>query len=330
MRSSREGRDLLTADLRPPPELLAPPPDFQYIGLSAPPREAVGYMAAFLGASASFGAGWSCGMGGRGAALLAAVTAGVSLLVRREVGAKVAPRFSARGVPMAIVPWGILFSPEERSRIVRWAGVEKIAVRTVYGTDAGTPTTRFSIVTVETSRERLSGRAPGAVPLDRLALHLTAYAREAAHAMALDFDGVTSAEGPLEAEFGPLLAAARGYLVGAQAALRLGLPAGGYRNASAQAVSEDAVAELSSVLRDRAAKPIDPRGFAAVLAAELRAEALTADLLALGQSPHPLLAAVAKTAARKLGASAQAGTLDEVLPFLHPSDVDALERWGGE
>jgi hypothetical protein len=155
-----------------------------------------------------------------------------------------------------------------------------------------------------------------------------AYARESAHATALDLAGATPGEGPLEPEFEPLLAAARAFLGSAPASSRLGLPPGGYRSAGLVAASPGAVDELRSILRDRTEKPCDPRVFAAVLAAELRATELAEDLLALVQSPHPLLAAVAKVAATKLGVpSARAGAVDEVAPFLMPNDVDALVSW---
>jgi hypothetical protein len=51
-------------------------------------------------------------------------------------------------------------------------------------------------------------------------------------------------------------------------------------------------------------------------------------LLELVQSPHPLLAAIAKVAARKLGApTSRAGALDEVAPFLHTEDMEAMAAW---
>jgi hypothetical protein len=85
---------------------------------------------------------------------------------------------------------------------------------------------------------------------------------------------------------------------------------------------------LSTVLRDRTEREVDPRPFAAILAAELHATAVTEELLELVQSPLPLLAAVAKVAATKLGAAAaRVGALDEVEPFLLRRDVEALAAW---
>jgi hypothetical protein len=69
--------------------------------------------------------------------------------------------------------------------------------------------------------------------------------------------------------------------------------------------------------------------FAAVVAAELHAHELVPELVSLTQCPHPLVAAFAKQAARKLGApSATTGTLDEIAPFVTwGSDCARLEAW---
>lgn len=309
-------------------ERLAPPPDFRYIGLDAGPRVKLGYLAGLVGATATLGAGLAGGFGSRGMLAMAIVGAAATLALGRAGGPHGARGWQAHGVAMAIVPWGVLVHPEEKSRVLRWPGVERVDARVIYGSDTGTPESLWSIVTVETSREKLSGRAPGAVAIERLQVHVEAYAREASHVVALDLSGAEPGEGPLEPEVEPLLEAARAYIVGAPASDRLGLPASGYRRTSAKATSARAVAELRSVLRDRVAKPIDPRAFAAVIAAELGATDLIDDLLALIQCPHPIIAAVARAAAKKLGVgTSRAGSLDEVAPFLMDQDVSALEAW---
>ena len=89
-----------------------------------------------------------------------------------------------------------------------------------------------------------------------------------------------------------------------------------------------AIEVLRRILRDRTPKAADPRAFAAVVAAELHARELVPELVALTQCPHPLVAAVARQAARKLGAAcAQTGTLDEVAPFLFEADRARLDAW---
>ena len=48
----------------------------------------------------------------------------------------------------------------------------------VHGRDQATPTTLWSVVTIETDHEKLAARAPGAVSLDRLVAHLEGYREE--------------------------------------------------------------------------------------------------------------------------------------------------------
>lgn len=68
-----------------------------------------------------------------------------------------------------------------------------------------------------------------------------------------------------------------------------------------------------------------------MIAAELGARALVPDLVALAQCPHVLVAAVARQAARRLGASrATTGTLDELAPFLFETDRERLEVWAND
>ena len=312
-------------------ERLAPPPDFRYVGLDAGPRVQLGYLAGLLGAAATVGTGFACGFGSRGVIAAAIAATATTITLGRAGGPHGARGWQAHGVPMAIVPWGVLVHPEEKSRVLRWSGVARVDAKVIYRTDTGTPESLWSVVTVETPREKLSGRARGSVPLERLQVHVEAYARESSHVVALDLSGDEPGEGPFEPEVEPLLEAARAYIVGAPASDRLGLPSSGYRRTSAKATSARAVSELRAVLRDRVPKRVDPRAFAAVIAAELGATELVDDLLALIQCPHPVIAAVARVAAQKLGArSAHAGCVDEVAPFLMDQDVSALESWAVE
>jgi hypothetical protein len=309
--------------------VLAPPPDFRWVGLEPGPRVSARRAAALVGVSATLGAAVTCGFTSR-IMLATAAIAGLSAVAVRVMAPPPPPPLAGGSkVPMAIVPWGVLVESDEVPRVLRWPAVENVSVQMVHGVDSGTPSTLWSFVTVETARERFSGRAPGAVPLDRLEVNVEAYAREAGHVASLDLGGTAPGEGPLEPEVEPLIASAWAYLASAPASSALGLPSGGYRSASARTVSGRAIEHLRGVLRDRSDRPCDPRAFAAVLAAELRARELADDLLALVQAPHPLIAAVAKVAAHKLGVPrARAGALDEVAPFLMPRDVEVLGAWG--
>jgi hypothetical protein len=310
------------------PSLLAPLPDFRYVGLGPGPRVRAAYLAGLFGAGATASAALAFGCPSRGMLLTAATAAVTTYALRRAGGVGRAAGHGA--VPMAIVPWGVLIVNDDSHRVLRWPAVSRVDVDVVYGREGGTASSLFSVVTVETAAERFMGRAPGAVPLDLLSVHVAAYAEEAAHVAALDLSGDEAGEGPLEPEFEPLLAAAREYITGAPGSSRLDLPPGGYRRMAAKAASARTVEELRLVLRDRRSKRVDPRPFAAVLAAELRASALAPELVELVQCPHPFIAAVAKAAARKLGVpSARVGVLDEVAPFLPERDVAALEEWAG-
>jgi hypothetical protein len=251
---------------------------------------------------------------------------GTAFLLRRLRGP--VPGWGTRTAPLAFVPWGVHVEDEAAPRVLRWAAVERVSLHVIYGRDGGTPSTLWSVVTVETARERFAGRTAGAAPLERLLAHIDAYTREAAAPAALDLDGDHAGEGPLEPEFAPLLAAARGWVESSPASSRLRLPPSSYRRTSARAAGDDTIAELAAVLASRDELAPDPRPFAAILAAELRATALEGALLELVQSPHPLVAAVAKIAARKLGApTSRAGSLEEVAPFLHAEDVAAMAAW---
>jgi hypothetical protein len=306
---------------------LPPPPDFRYVGLAAGDRVSLGARVALVGAAASVTQSIALGVGVRGAAF-AAFGAGLAALAVGRMGPRITRAWLSRPSPMAIVPWGIIVDPEERTRVIRWAGVKSIEVSMLFGRDQATPTTLWSFVTIDTGRERLTGRTVGAVSLDRLLVYLNAYADEASHAVALDLEGEERGGGPTDPDVEPLLLAARAYVESASASQRLELPQGDYRHASSPVAGPAAVAHLREVLRDRTPHAIDPRPFAAVLAAELIAHPLADDLLDLAQSPHPVLAAVARAAARKLGvATARTGALDEVAPFLDARDVDVLAAW---
>ena len=94
------------------------------------------------------------------------------------------------------------------------------------------------------------------------------------------------------------------------------------------AASATAIDVLRRVLCDRTPKDADPRAFAAVIAAEVHAVEVAPELVTLTQCPHPVVAAVAKQAARRLGvARSRTGTLDEVAPFLHEGDRARLDAW---
>jgi hypothetical protein len=308
--------------------LLAPLPDFRYVGFLPGQIYGSRVLGGLVAAGAGVGATMWSPFGPKAALAgsLAAMVAGLYSVHRWYL-----PETSPRTVPMALVPWGLMVEHEDQPRVLRWAAITRVHVEMKYGRDQATDSTLWSLVTVETERERFSGHAPGAVPLDRLMVHLEAYAREASHSVALDLDGARSGEGPEEPDCEPLLGAARAYMESAEASSHLGLEAGSYRRATSRRAGPQALEALGNVLSDRTDRTVDPRPFAAIVAAELGARELANSVVALVQSPHPVVAAVAKVASRRLGVPrARAGTLDEVAPFLQQADVDALEAWAAK
>jgi hypothetical protein len=307
--------------------MLAPSPDFRYVGLFPGPRVRFGLLAGALGACSAVGATLCHAPVGRG--VLLTVAAGSAALAFAGVGSPyVSRRSGGSALELAIVPWGILVESDHAVRAMRWAAIQRVQLQMVHGRDHGTPTTRWSLVTVDAIGERFSGRAMGAVPLERLTVHLDAYAQEASHRIALDLRGERAGDGPIEADCESLLMAARSWIETAPASRMLDLPPGGYRRTTQLAPSGRALEVLGAVLRDRTDREVDPRAFAAVVAAEIRAMELEEDLVALVQSPHPVIAAVARVAAKKLGVpTARVGVLDEVAPFLLERDVEALSAW---
>jgi hypothetical protein len=227
---------------------------------------------------------------------------------------------------MSIVPWGVLVHRDDSPRILRWAAVKRVDIATSRVRGLWSPGVASRVV-VETERESFVGTTIGAVGLERLTRHLDDYAEEQAIPVALDLEGIQSAD-VLEPECETLFSAVRSWLETGEAVARLDLPPAGYRRAASAVASPRALEVLRQVLRDRTPKAADPRAFAAVVAAELHASELVSELIALTQCPHPVVAAVAKQAAHKLGAArAQIGTLDEVTPFLFDGERARLDAW---
>ena len=306
----------------------APAPDFRYVGLEPIVAPRLGVAATAIG----LGAGVTLAMSGLDSrqALITGLCASVlSALALRGAGSTPGP--VSGSVRMAIVPWGVLVDTADTPRILRWAAVRTVEVATsrVHRLLAGTALS--SRVAISTDRDRFVGEAVGAVSLERLVAHLEAYATEQSTPLALDLEGDTSGAESIEAiEPGceMLLGAARDWLQTAAAAYKLGLASAGYRRAGMLAPTPRAIEVLGRVLRDRTPRASDPRAFAAVVAAELHVRELVPELVSLAQCPQPLVAAVARQAARKLGAPrSKTGTLEELSPFLFESDRIKLEAW---
>jgi hypothetical protein len=306
---------------------LAPAPEFRYVGLEpiAAPRLGVAVAAVGLGAGLTLAAG---GMAGGHAVLAGAVASLAAAFTLRRAGRGAVTSESAR---MAIVPWGVLVEVDPTPRILRWAAVRSIDVETSRTHRLRVGSAVSSRVAISTDRDRFVGTAVGTVTLEQLVEHVEAYASEQGTPIALALDGGGGAGESVEVvEPGceMLVAAVRDWLRTASAMVQLGLEPAGYRKAASIGPTPRAVEVLGRALRDRTPREADPRAFAAVVAAELGAAALVPELVALAQCPNVLVAAVARLAARKLGAPrAKTGTLDELAPFLFDADRERLESW---
>ncbi|AKU94580.1 hypothetical protein AKJ09_01244 [Labilithrix luteola] len=268
------------------------------------------------------------GLDARHALAFGAIASAISAFALRGKGGK---RSTPGATSMAIVPWGMLVDAGDAPRILRWAAVRKIDVATWRAPTLFVGATPSSRVIVETDHDRFEGEADFDAPLERLVAYLPFYATEQAMPLARDLEGDTLGDAlePSEPSCEALLASASDWLATSNAAARLELPPAGYRMASARSATPVAVEALRGVLRDRTPRPADPRAFAAIVAAEIHASELAPELVALTQCPHPIVAAVAKQAARRLGVSCtKTGSLDEVAPFLFERDRMRLEAWG--
>jgi hypothetical protein len=235
----------------------------------------------------------------------------------------------AREVAMAIVPWGVIVSPDTEPRVLRWPAIRRVTVDVSHTMRGGTPVIVASFVTVETDREILAARAPGAVGLERLVANFTAYAEEAARPPARDLEGAEPAgDDATEPVAATLLRHAEDLCGSGAGAARLLLPPSGYRSVGTRSAPPETQHELSAALHEDADAPADPRPLAAILAGILGAYELVPDLLRLVSSPHPMVAAFAKAAALRLGAPLnRAGALEELGPFLFEEDLEAIRAW---
>jgi hypothetical protein len=292
----------------------APVPDFRYVGLLPVPSRPVRVPATAFGLGAAVAVATS-GVDARHALVAGLAAAVVSAFTLRDGRPEGRPT-------IAIVPWGVLVTDDAAPRVLRWAAVRRLEVEPARLSN-GAASTR---VRVFARNEVFEGAISGATGLDELSRHLDAYAREQCTPCALDLDGRATSES-LAPSCEALLLAVEAWLRSGDAAKRLRLPAS-YRGGRPTIASSSAVELLRGILRGRKQSTSDVRPFAAIVAAELGAASLAPDLVALAQSPHPVVAAVARQAASRLGAPrSRAGLLDEVAPFLFSDDHARLERW---
>jgi hypothetical protein len=305
------------------------PPDFRYVWLTPGPSSTA--------VTAAIG---SIGTAALGVALWGADPRALSLGLTLGVGAVAAFALTnsdrralalrgAREVAMAIVPWGVIVAPDTEPRVLRWPAVRRVTVDVKHALRGGTPSILASVVTVETDREILAGRASGAVGLERLVANLEAYAEESARPPARDLDGdEPMGDDATEPIAALLVRRAEELCASGAGAARLLLPPSGYRSVASRRAAPETLNELNEALKASSDALADPRPLAAILAGMLGARELVPDLLRLVSSPHPMVAAFAKAAALRLGAPLnQAGAVDELGPFLFDEDLDVIKAW---
>lgn len=317
----------------------APPPDFRYVWLvPGPSFPALSLVAGTVGISSlglAFGPGeiaWSATSGSLPVGLAALGGAVFVVGLCRRILRPRAP-FGSREVTMAIVPWGIVVEPGAEPRILRWPAIREIDVNVKHTLRGGTPAVVASVVTIRTEREVLSGQAPGGVGLESLTVNLKAYADEASRPPSADLEGREALDAPgSEGEFSPLvghlLRHARDYCSTSRGASELVLPSGGYRRASVRMPGPETRGVLTRALSAEVSGEADPRPLASLVAALIGAEDVVPDLLKISNSPSPLVAAVARASALRLGAApAKVGPIDELKDFLFEEDREILERF---
>lgn len=328
----------------------APPLDFRYVALTPAPPSRRWVWALLSGTSGLALATLSLAhhLPGGGVFALAAGTGGLltAYLVhvqrgRLAEGLESSGRWTKRGgasptqVAMAIVPWGVLLSPDtDDERVLRWAAIREVAVAWVHerGVD-GIPSTRESVVTIATETECLQGRAPGHVALERLQARFDEYRAEASRPLALDWSGDLIFEDAGASPIVSLLDATHASLSEPNHQQALRLESMSYRADQAPRPSARTELLLREVLAGSGpsgvdVEPTDRRALAALLAGELGMVGLLPTLRRLVLSVHPVLAACAKAAALRLGAEpTQVGALDEITPFLSDDDLRLLSEW---
>jgi hypothetical protein len=313
----------------------APAPDVRYVGLVPGPNFRTLTLAAGSVGVSSIGlalgpdeALWTITSGVLPVGIAAVAGAAFAVGITRQWLRLKAP-VEAREVHMAIVPWGVIVDLRNDPRILHWPAVRNIEVDVKHTLEGGTPSIVSSVVTVRTEREAFSGYAHGAVGLETLMANVEAYAQEASRFVSVDLDGHDAlGDGEPVPVAAALLHQAQELCSTGRGATELALPPGGYRVAMASKSSPETLALLGRVLDGDVPGGADPRPLAALIVALLDAKVLAPALVRLANRPHPLVAAVARASAMRLGVPpAKAGSLDEVSEFLLDEDRDVLEQF---
>lgn len=308
----------------------------------APPELRYQLLRAGPGRSAWALRGIAGGFGLAGAAALAIATATPKLLVVmpvltavahvavRKVSRLLGPSGGLRAVPVGIVPWGIVVDPDGQPEPVPWSRLREVSYTLLQRDnrrDADSPS--LAVMLFDTDVGLVQAEAEEGEWVTSVDAFAAPFARAAARTVAADLAG----REPLDTGGAPatlaLLRRAEALLDSADGRAALSLDAGGYRTTSSRIAGPETRATLRAALWNGDIG-CDPGPLAAVLAADLAISELLPDLLRLILSPSPLLAATARAAAVRLGASRMAaGSLDELEHFLAAEELTELRRWAG-
>lgn len=260
------------------------------------------------------------------APVFAAIVNGAFRGVARLLG----PSKDFRALPVAIVPWGIVLDPDGEATALPWPRLRELSfTRVDREGNRNNDAPAITIMLFDTDVGVVQAQAEDGEWVSSVDAFAPRFARSAARGPAGDLAG----KEPLDTTGLPptlaLLRRAEAVLDSADGRASLGIESGNYRTMS----SKTAGPETKQILQDALwsdGGALDPGPLAAVLAAELGVTDLLPDLLRMILSISPLLAAAARAAAQRLGASpAHAGSLDELEGFLSAQDVAELRRWAG-
>lgn len=240
---------------------------------------------------------------------------------------------------MDIVPWGLVVDPGAAQHPIPWPAMQDVGcARRVLERRKYDDYERVAYdLTFTTAARVMRGTAQEQETLLVLPDLVPAYARAAARPVALDLEDapraarITSA--PAEGQpawagaFADLRARVQALLQDPSFAALLTVPGGDYRSARRPEATPELVARIRRALAEDEDR-LERAPLAALLAAELGLTDVMPELLDLVLSPHPLVSAVGRGAARRLGSPPlRTGALREVAPFLPDADLRFIEEW---
>jgi hypothetical protein len=229
-------------------------------------------------------------------------------------------------VALEICPWGVF-----TKQWVPWRGVDQIA-HTVEVERRRTTNDfiRSSVVRVRVNTEYFAGKRLEESVLEALDALLPIYKSQSSMPFAV---GVDATSKPIAHDapsaFRDILASSRAFL-NSPAGRELTESASGSYREETRKVKPQTTLRLSQWLIEKPHK-IDPAPFAAIIAAELDVRETIDELLALTMSPHPLVAAVARASANRMGVHpSRSFPIEETVPFLDADDLAAIRAWASE